>query len=169
MLEQEVLSDESRKLTPGDRSFCFNRTFFGEQCRCLQWELILFPAACLFFFFPPAILPVWFGWFSNTPVNPHTPRDFCDFREAGRYLVWSGAPRCTPCRCPSSPELSKHRQFLFFFFCQTVYFFPLNVTLEGAGARGSLTPVWICPFGLHLRVLRFDLFGGGDASLVLRL
>ena len=28
LLEQEVLFDESRKWTPGDWAFCFNRTFF---------------------------------------------------------------------------------------------------------------------------------------------
>lgn len=130
------------------------------------------PVSCRLslFFFPPAILPVWFGWFSNTPVNPthRATSSATSGRRAGTLCgVAHLAVHCVGALLHWSCQ---NTDIFFLFFSDGVFFFPLlNVTLEGAGARGSLTPVWIYPFGLHLRVLRFGLFGGGDASLVLRL
>lgn len=85
LLEQEVHFDGGRKWTPGERAFCFNRTFF-HQHKCLQGELLPFPVS----------------W-----------PDFCH-REEGAgcssYLAWKSAPRCTPCPCPFPPELSRSTQ-----------------------------------------------------------
>lgn len=159
MLEQEVLSDESRKLTPGDRSFCFNRTFFGKQCRCLQWELILFPAACLFFFFPPAILPVWFGWFSNTPVNPtHRATSVTSGRRAGTLC---GVAHLAVHRVGALLHRSCQNtdNFLFIFSRRCIFFPPPQRDTGGNGNQRKShpcldLPVWSAPPCTEVRPFR---------------
>lgn len=109
------------------------------------------PVSCCvsFLFFPS---PNRFCSLSDAPINLET-EPLAQVEGGGPYLAWSGAPRCTPCRCPSSPELSKHRHvFGFFLPTQTVFFALLfNVTLEGpAGGRRkshpcSDLPVWSAP------------------------
>lgn len=63
LLQQEALSDDSRKWTPGDCSFCFNGTFFRLTMQMftvgvdpVSWRFFFF----LFFFF-------WFVF--NAPIN----------------------------------------------------------------------------------------------------
>lgn len=67
--------------------------------------------------------------FSDAPINPET---CATWGRAGRYLARTGAPRCTPSRCPSSPELSKYRHTDMFFIPRPLLFI---VTLEGAAGR----------------------------------
>lgn len=86
------------------------------------------------------LLLVFFFFFSLSPRPPCSFPDAPinlgpnDFREAGRYLAWRGAPRCTPCRCPSSPELSRYRHGFFFFLFQTVFFSPLQRDTGGTSS-----------------------------------
>lgn len=102
LLQQEVLSDESRKWTPGDRSFCFNGTFFRLTMQ--MFTVGVDPVSWRFFFFFLFLMSRL-----TSACNAHKrfePRAGCWL-----YLAWSSALRCTRCLCPSSLELSKHMHF----------------------------------------------------------
>lgn len=137
-------------------------------------------SCCLSFLFsphhptPPPLLPlrphpqVWLFGLVSFPTAPIDPSlcNFCNSREAAGTL--HGVAHLAVHRVSALLHRSCQNTDRFFFF-QTVFSSLLSVTLEGPGAPGSLTLVQICLFGLHLGVLRLGLFGGGDASLVLRL
>lgn len=124
------------------------------------------PLVFFFFFslfFPPRL--VLLG--SPTPRLTSKLSNFCHVREAGGTL--HGVAHLAVHRVGALLHRNCKNTDV---FCFIHFFAPLfNVTLEGPAGRESrrLTPARICPLGLHLRVLRFGLFRGGDASLVLGL